>query len=57
MKKIYSVNFLMNGKIWETRNFDTNKEAWDFIRGHWHHTYWNFKVVCDNDTHKIWYAE
>ena len=57
MKKIYSVNFLMNGKIWETRNFDTNKEAWDFIRGYWHHTYWNFKIVCDNDTHKVWHAE
>ena len=56
MNKLYSVNFLMEGKIWETRNFWSNAEAVRFIQGHWHHTFWKFKVVCDNDVHKIWYA-
>lgn len=56
MNKLYSVNFLMKGKVWETRNFWSNEEAVKFIKGNWHHKYWNFKVVCDNDIHKIWYA-
>lgn len=56
MSKIYSVNFVMKGRIFETRNFKSNKEAYAFIYGHFHHTFWKFKVVCDNEVHKIWYA-
>lgn len=56
MSKIYSVNFVMKGRIFETRNFKSNKEAYAFIYGHFHHMFWKFKVVCDNDVHKIWYA-
>lgn len=56
MNKLYSVNFLIKGRIWETRNFWSNEEAMKFIQGHWHHSFWKFKVVEDNDIHKIWYA-
>ncbi len=56
MNKLYSVNFLMKGRIWETRNFWSNEEAMKFIQGHWHHRFWKFNVVEDNDVHKIWYA-
>ena len=56
MNKLYSVNFLMKGRIWETRNFWSNEEAMKFIQGNWHHRFWKFNIVEDNEIHKIWYA-
>lgn len=56
MNKLYSVQFLIKGKVFETRNFWSNEEAVNFIEKNWHHRFWEFHVVCDNDIHKIWYA-